>query len=730
MRSLELCLLGRAQVWRGGREIKLTRKSLALVAYLALEGQATRAQVAALLWGGFETTNANGNLRRELHRLRQTEVRDHLTAGDGTLSLKAFSTDLDDETAPGELLGGFELDDAPEFDAWLEEQRTGRAQNRLEALRAAAQRMERSNLPEAIRVHSEIVALEPLSDLNAQSLIACLIANGQRDEAERVFEAFKARLADVGSTPALETAQVLLSDGTSPLGSAALLERVGRGKEALDFRIAAAVEATERGDHEAALAHLAIALEFQRLPKERAKLYELRLELLHKLARTASMEAEVAALESNSLGDARLEGLASLRRAIWQHWQQDFPGTLLHASNALENPFLPAARRGMAFYLVGTAHFKMGQLGQAETAMRAAIELLPPDDAVAERILAHHGLAQLALQHGNVDAARSWNRTAIALLNETDERHLRPSVLCLEATLALFDNEAGRALHLLTMARRECEQGNNQQMLPMVLVNLSRAHTLDGQLGASTEVLEEALGLIERVERHPLKGTVLNNLALNYLQRGQLGMGLNTGWAAIENARQSGDLRAIAFRSLAHIELLVQVGDLQSARRCLTEAQEIVERVGLGELVPWCQLQEAEILLAEGQADQALQILAQLENPADQEVRNAALYVAARAAERLGRKIPADTYATLGKAKKWQASVLPLQLRQAFSPQVRAAAHAALEGATALQELELRAALGLPVQALIERLTHSLELHPQLQARFAQRLNTQLHGSD
>ena len=311
---LELRLLGAPRVFRGGREVKLAKKSVALLAYLAIEGVTVRDKIASLLWGGFET--GNGNLRRELHRLRETEAREHLEAIGGALRLKSYSADTDNFTAAGVLLHNLELRDAREFDAWLEGQRLSRSNGRLEGLRVAAQRSERSDLPAALALYREITDLEPLSDLDARHLIRCLIANGQRDEAERAFEEFKERLSEVGSTPALGTAQVLLIEGNTSLGNAALLERVGRGKEALEFRLAAADEATDQRDDEAALKHLAVALQFQNKPKQRVMLHQRRFKLLYKLARFDLLEPEVTALELASRGDARLEGEADRKSVV------------------------------------------------------------------------------------------------------------------------------------------------------------------------------------------------------------------------------------------------------------------------------------------------------------------------------------------------------------------------------------------------------------------------------
>ena len=445
---LELRFLGTPRVIRGGREVKLSRKSLALLAYLAIEGQASREQVASLLWGSFETGNAGGNLRRELHRIRETVVRDHLEALSGALRLKFYSSDTDDAAAAGELLRGFQLSDTPEFDAWLEGQRLLRSKGRLELLRVAAQRSERSDLPAAIALYEEITDLEPLSDLDAQNLIRCLVARGQRDEAERVFDSFSQRLEELGSTPALETAQMLLTDGNTPLGNAALLERVGRGKEALEFRLAAADEAIERRDDEAALEHLAIALQFQPKANQRALIHQRRYRLLFKLARFDLLEPEVTALELMSRGDARLEGSASIHRAQLQYWQQDFAGALTSGNEALGNPMLAVPLQGLASYLVGAVKMKLGKLVEADVLMRDAVQRLPTE-FVYERIQAHHGLAQLTMQRGNLAEARELNRIAFDLLGDTEERSMRPSVLNLAAVHAMMDEDFDRAMQLL-----------------------------------------------------------------------------------------------------------------------------------------------------------------------------------------------------------------------------------------------------------------------------------------
>src|SRR5262245_51055772 len=132
---LDLELLGHPMVRIDGEPVALpTRKALALVAHLALEGPTQRSRLANGLWPSSERDKARSNLRRELNRLRQTALRDELVSEGTTIALaepfscdvrhfaeKSDSQDFGGALAlyRGPLLDGLELDDADEFDDWL-----------------------------------------------------------------------------------------------------------------------------------------------------------------------------------------------------------------------------------------------------------------------------------------------------------------------------------------------------------------------------------------------------------------------------------------------------------------------------------------------------------------------------------------------------------------------------------------------------------------------------------
>lgn len=115
---LRVVVYGKARLERDGKPIDLRRKGLALVAYLAVTGAASRDHLAGLLW---ERWTGRNNLRVELHRLSEDAGVVFFQPGEDPLSLPDWVT-TDGAPAAGTFLDG--LDGvSPTFDAWLEAQR-------------------------------------------------------------------------------------------------------------------------------------------------------------------------------------------------------------------------------------------------------------------------------------------------------------------------------------------------------------------------------------------------------------------------------------------------------------------------------------------------------------------------------------------------------------------------------------------------------------------------------
>lgn len=155
---IDLRLIGTIQVRGNGPDAaraEVTQpKRLALLAYLVLaepSGLKSRDTLLALLWPDADDGSSRHSLRNALHALRQSLGEDAIrTRGESWvgLDLDAIRCDvlevrahlaagrLDEAVAlyRGELMPGFHVSGAPEFDRWLEEQRA----DLTRAVRAAA----------------------------------------------------------------------------------------------------------------------------------------------------------------------------------------------------------------------------------------------------------------------------------------------------------------------------------------------------------------------------------------------------------------------------------------------------------------------------------------------------------------------------------------------------------------------------------------------------------------
>ncbi|MBK9359696.1 MAG: AAA family ATPase [Rubrivivax sp.] len=128
---LRLEAFGTPRLLRAGRALRLgSRKAMAVVLVLALDGAQARETLAALLWPDVDAAAARRNLRRELFRLRTFELR-IAERDDGAVELAvapALALDVDE----GQALQGLDGLAGEHFEAWLQ-----RARMRLQSRRAA-----------------------------------------------------------------------------------------------------------------------------------------------------------------------------------------------------------------------------------------------------------------------------------------------------------------------------------------------------------------------------------------------------------------------------------------------------------------------------------------------------------------------------------------------------------------------------------------------------------------
>src|SRR5919112_551445 len=244
-KRLSIRLLGPPEVSFGERLFRFgTRKRLALLCYLAAEGSRyPRRELAELLWPESDERSARANLRSALAKLKKAwredtaygkEIRFFVIDGD-LLRLEPRGIELDlntleaavmlirTETSPGgtkagaaghqgligrlrgdlalyrgEFMEGFSLEDAPEYELWLEAERArwrrvfGEFCERLSRLQGEA-----GHSQEAIETAQLWVRQAPLEEAARRRLVELMSAAGDSEGALLAYEDFRDALSRV-----------------------------------------------------------------------------------------------------------------------------------------------------------------------------------------------------------------------------------------------------------------------------------------------------------------------------------------------------------------------------------------------------------------------------------------------------------------------------------------------------------------------------------------------------
>lgn len=263
MGRLVLKLLGSPEVLHGGRPVAFgARKALALLALLAArEGANSRHEITALLWPRSDERRGRTALRSALSSLRgslkgadEHAGEAHVVADGGALSL-ARSPGLETDVRAleeayvlavanprtedlqevarrdmvsqlrvaaglyrGVFLEGFSLDDAPEFDLWLDARREAlRGRAELVHDRLGRLQLEGGEAVDAIGTASAWVGHAPLSEEAYRRLIEAQFAAGDRSGALGTYRHLRSVLTrELGAEPGPETEALAARVETHP----------------------------------------------------------------------------------------------------------------------------------------------------------------------------------------------------------------------------------------------------------------------------------------------------------------------------------------------------------------------------------------------------------------------------------------------------------------------------------------------------------------------------------
>jgi serine/threonine-protein kinase len=206
-------------------------KCLALLVYLVLAGPGafrSRDSIFALFWPESNQRRARTALSQVLYRLRKAVGNDAIiTRGDGEIGAEAgalwcdavaFEQALksgDREAAldlyRGDLLPGYFLDDAPDFERWVDEQRTRfRREARNAAWRLAEAAVDAGLAPVAAQWAHRAAALSHDDETSLRELLRLLARVGDRAGALHAYNEFARRLSrDLDSEPSEETCRLI-----------------------------------------------------------------------------------------------------------------------------------------------------------------------------------------------------------------------------------------------------------------------------------------------------------------------------------------------------------------------------------------------------------------------------------------------------------------------------------------------------------------------------------------
>src|SRR5262245_17271604 len=205
------------------------RKRTALLCYRALAsrvGFCRRDTVLAMFWPEHDAEQARHALRQSLYFLRRSLGPGVLVSrGDDELGIAEgarcdaleFGRAIDEGRLEeafafynGDLLPGFFLSDAPEFERWLEGERARLRQQAVDAARKLSERCDADGKPAAAAQWARrALELSPSDESAARQLVVMLDRAGDPTAAVRAFDAFARTLErEYGLSPSEQTREL------------------------------------------------------------------------------------------------------------------------------------------------------------------------------------------------------------------------------------------------------------------------------------------------------------------------------------------------------------------------------------------------------------------------------------------------------------------------------------------------------------------------------------------
>lgn len=471
---MRIALFGAPRIEAGGREVAFeTRKALAIIAFLALEGgRQPRERLAAMLWPEADEERARGALRRTLSAIRTSAVGDRLDA-DTTTACLDDSVDVDvrrfralrasgkhDQAVSlyaGDLLAGFSLRDAPPFEEWQGAQAEALRSELADSLeRLIREERESGRLQQAGQHARRWLELDPLNEAAHRELMRLHALAGDRSGAIRQYhEAVHLLDRELGVAPLEETTRLYdaIREGQAPTE-----ERVTPPASASVRSVDEAVGDlyTLHGSYAKAIASYASALEAAQ-PRGRPTIERKLAEVFQRRGDWENAEQHYARAAETDSESERARALAD--RSLVAHRRGDADRALQLARKALL-----LARDARDERAIAQAHNILGILSRDRKHLEEAL-------AIAERL------------NDPAVTVAALNNLALAHLRDgAGEKALPLATRALDESEALGDRHREAALHnnladVLRAVGRTAE----------AMRHLKRAVTLFSEIGGARE---------------------------------------------------------------------------------------------------------------------------------------------------------------------------------------------------------------------------------------------------
>ncbi len=315
---------------------------------------------------------------------------------------------------------------------------------------------------------------------------------------------------------------------------------------------------------------------------------------------------------------------------------------------------------------LGNYFFRQGNYASAQSWFAKAIEINRSLQRDAENATIVASLGLIFMNQGHYDegirwleeqldiAERSGDKQALTILYTNlgiiylEKGSLDSALLCLEKGLALAEElgnklftticigsigsvwekkgDFAKAMDLFQRDLALCLELGDKQGQAIANGLIGDLLSLQGEFDRSNDYLEKALALSRELNYKKGIAKALNTMGDNWYHKGDLQRALQYYGEAIEQARSMGN-RLILGHSLLEKGLAeLRAGNLAAARLLLEEGRDLVLTLGNSELVFAANLLRAQILVAEGNTQEALRQLLQLQSLARSEREQAAVH--------------------------------------------------------------------------------------------------------